>query len=354
MALPFFNRSLKSKTQVLVIDLGSRTTKAVHLQRKGSTYDLINYVIEDAPEGNPVTPEALGDHLKKVSLAAGGRSRKVVVALRVGDSLLRRAELPQVPVSDMRAMLKLGSKNYLQQDLPNYLFDCSIIPRRLSTTPNEPSKGKPKCTVLVGGAQRAVVQTIKAAARHAGLIVEEIAPNLVGAPNAFEIAEPESFAGEVVALADMGFRNTTVTILMEGELMLSRVLGFGGDQLTQSLSNSLGIGYSEAEGIKVGLSSEVEDNLQEALMPLARELRASIDFFEHQHDKPVKHLFASGGTARSEFLIQCLQNELMIPCRVWNPAGKCTLSLPPHQRGEIEQSAPQLTVALGIAASTLN
>jgi Tfp pilus assembly PilM family ATPase len=86
---------------------------------------------------------------------------------------------------------------------------------------------------------------------------------------------------------------------------------------------------------------------------LGRELRASIDFFEHQHDKAVSQVFVSGGSARSDHLLQMLQTDLMAPCVKWNPAGALGLMLPPAQLGEVEQFAPQLAVAIGAALVVL-
>ena len=89
--------------------------------------------------------------------------------------------------------------------------------------------------------------------------------------------------------------------------MLNRVVGIGGDRLTGGLSEAMGISYMEAENIKVGMASEVQANLEPLINPLGRELRASIDFFEHQHDKTATQVFISGGSARSEIIIQALQ-----------------------------------------------
>ena len=170
--------------------------------------------------------------------------------------------------------------------------------------------------------------------------------------NAFEKANPESFAKEVVALVDIGFKNSTINILAQGELVLSRVVAIGGDKITTGLSEALGISYGEAEGIKVGMPKEVESELQPLLMPLGRELRASIDFFEHQQEKTVSQVYVSGGGARSDYFIQTLQAELMVPCTNWNPTSFLAVALPPQQIGELEQIASQLTVALGGAAGS--
>lgn len=347
MALPFLSSQSRKRDQITAIDLGARTTKAVQLQRKGDGLHLLGFTLHDAPAYEKgLSPQLLGEHLNAVCQALGTRSKQVVLVLGVGESLVRHAELPMIPISDMRVMLKFNSKNYLQQDLADFVFDCFIIPPRPGVKP-EPVRAGQKCRVLVGGAKKQIVDDLQAAAKVAGLSPEEVVPGLIAPPNAFEFAQPELFAKEPVALVDIGFKNSSISILLNGELMLSRVVGIGGDRLTNGVAEALGVGYAEAEGIKVGLPSEVQSTMVTLLSPLGRELRASIDFFEHQHDKTVTQVFVSGGSARSDYIIQILQTELMIPCASWNPTAQMKLALPPQQMGEVEQIAPQLTVAVG-------
>jgi Tfp pilus assembly PilM family ATPase len=115
----------------------------------------------------------------------------------------------------------------------------------------------------------------------------------------------------------------------------------------------MGISYAEAEGIKVGMPQEVQDQLEALIGPLGRELRASLDFYEHQNDRPVTQVFVSGGTARSEMILQILQNELMTECKQWNPTSFMEISVPAQQAAELEQVSPQLAVAVGTAMATL-
>ncbi|HYT62058.1 MAG TPA: pilus assembly protein PilM [Haliangiales bacterium] len=353
MALPFLSSQPKRLDQITAIDLGARTTKAVYLQRKGSGLSFLGYALQDAPAYEKgLSPQLLGEHLGAIHQALGGRSRQVVLALGVGEALVRHAELPVVPVADMRIMLKYNSKNYLQQDLPDHVFDCYIIPPRAGVKAEAPKAGQ-KCTVLVGGAKRQHIDDLQAAAKSAGLIPEQIVPSLIGPLNAFELAKPDVFNKDVIALVDIGFKNSSISILLHGELILSRVVGIGGDRLTGGVAEALGVSYAEAEGIKVGLPDEVQAVMVTLLAPLGRELRASIDFFEHQQDKPVTQVFVSGGSARSDYIIQILQTELMVPCLNWNPANFLTMALPPQQMGEIEQISPQLTVAIGAALAVM-
>ena len=111
--------------------------------------------------------------------------------------------------------------------------------------------------------------------------------------------------------------------------------------------------YAEAEGIKLGLAEEVQSTLVALLAPLGRELRASIDFFEHQRDRTVSQVYVSGGSARSDYILETLQTELMAPCARWNPTQSLSLDLTGSQREGIESSAPQLAVAVGTALAVL-
>jgi len=356
MALPFINGSAKSRDQLISIDLGGRTTKAVHMQRRGEGYIISRYALLDAPiYDKNLAADLLGEHLRSVCQTLDAKTRSVTVAIGVHDSIVRHAELPQMPISDMRQVLKNNTKNYLQQDLPGHVFDCFPIAQRATQKQAEKPKlgaGSPKQRVLVAGAKKQLIDEVQTAIKSTGLIADHIVPGLLGPVNTFELAMPEVFSREVVALVDIGFKHTSICILQEGELVLSRVVAIGGDKLTNGLAESLGISYAEAEGIKVGMPTEVQTNLEGLVLPLGRELRASIDFFEHQHDKTVSQVFISGGSARSEFIVKTLQTELLAECKPWNPLSFLQVALPPQQLAEIEHVAPQLTVAVGAAVAT--
>jgi type IV pilus assembly protein PilM len=353
MALSFLSAQPKRRSQIVAIDLGTRTTKAVALQRRGQSFELLRYAIQDAPTRDQApSVQALSDHLKSLHQALDTRAKEVVLIAGVNDTLLRHADVPMMPLADMRQMLRFSSKNYLQQDLPDHFFDCYILPPRGGTGATEAGKGT-KCRVLVGGAKKQFLDQLQEAAKSAGLIPDQITPNLVGPPNAFEMAQPDIFSKEVIALVDIGFKNSTINLLHHGELSLSRVVQIGSDRLTSGLAESMGLNYADAETAKLEMTDDARAHLMPSIMPLGRELRASIDFFEKQEDKTISQVFLSGGAARSPFIIEALQSELMVPCKSWNPASFLTLALPPQQMGELEPLVPQLAVAIGGAVAAL-
>ena len=358
MALPFFESGpRKKRDHVVAIDLGGRTTKAVFLQRRDEDFVLSRYALLDAPiYEKSLSVELLTEHLKAVCQALDAKGKLTAIAVGVNDSLMRHVEMPRMPVEDMRLVLKNNSRNYLQEDLPKYVFDCFIVSQRTVPVASDPAKAAAptlKQKVLVAGARKQLVDDFLTAIKAAGMVAGHIVPGLLGPVNTFEAAMPEVFSRSVVALVDIGFKHSSIAIIAEGELMLSRVVAIGGDRFSAGLAESMGISYAEAEGIKVGMAGEVQPVLESLLTPLGRELRASIDFFEHQQDRPVLQVYVSGGSAKSEFVLQSLQTELVVECKTWMPTTFLQMALPPQQTAEIDQVAPQLTTALGAALTSL-
>ena len=207
---------------MIAVDLGSRVTKAVHIQRRGNGFSLCRYMILDAPLFEKIlTVEMLSEHLQGVSKGLEAKNQAIALTLGVNDTLVRHVEMPVMPLNDMRSVLKLNSKIYLQQDLTGYVFDCHATQpgknaskqNQTASAPGAPAKQK----ILVAGAKKQIVDDLITAARNAGFIADHIVPSVLGPVNAFERAMPEAFAHEVVALVDIGFKASSISILHEGE-----------------------------------------------------------------------------------------------------------------------------------------
>lgn len=339
---------------MLAVDLGSRTTKAVHLERRGAAFVLRGVAVMDAPIfEKTLSADLLAEHLKAVCQALPARPKWVTLAANANDVMVRHAEVPRLAPGDLRMILKHNSKTYLQQELIGYVFDSHALAGNPPKSGEPVPAGQQKQQVLIAGAKKQLVDDFVDGAREAGLTAEYIVPGLVGPVNAFELAMPEVFAKEAVALVDIGFRGTSISLLQRGQFILSRVLGLGGDKFTSGLAEALGVSYAEAEGIKIGMPREVESHLEALVLPLGRELRASIDFFEHQQDQPVQHVFLLGGSARSEFIVQKLQQELMVECKILNATTFLQTEIPPAQAAELDQTAVLLAVALGAGLAAL-
>ena len=109
MALPFLAGKVK-RTQMVSVDLGSRITKAVLLEQRGGAWALTGYALLDAPLfEKKISPELLTEHLRAVVEALGTKIKLVTVALSLDDAVVRLVDLPQMPVDEMRLVLKKGT-----------------------------------------------------------------------------------------------------------------------------------------------------------------------------------------------------------------------------------------------------
>jgi type IV pilus assembly protein PilM len=343
---------------MISVDLGTRTTKAVLLEQRGEVWALSRYALLDAPIfDKKISPELLAEHLKNVVQTLETEAKYITLSIGLDDAIVRQVELPQIPVDEMRLVLKNNAKAYLQQDLTGHVFDCYVFPPKLVPTgkPAETSKAAsiPKLKVMVTGAKQQLIGDFQTAIKEAGLVADHIVPGLVGPMNAFEAAMPEIFNNESVALVDIGFNHTSICVLDRGEMALTRVVNIGGDKFTAGLAEVMNITYAEAEGIKVGMAPEVQSALEMQVLPLGRELRASLDFFEHQQDRAISQVYVSGGSARSEMILQMLHAEMIVECKTWNPTTFLQLALPGQQAVEIEHIGSQLTVAVGAALAAI-
>src|SRR5438093_536075 len=144
MGVPFISSHAKRRDQVVALDLGGRTTKAVHVQRRGDQFSLLNYSVLDSPIfEKSFSPDVLAEHLKNVSRALGNRGRQVTLALGVNETIFRQVEAPLMPIPDLRLMLKFNTKTYLQQELPDHVSHCQFAASSLSPTHGDASKAKP-------------------------------------------------------------------------------------------------------------------------------------------------------------------------------------------------------------------
>ncbi|HON06598.1 MAG TPA: pilus assembly protein PilM [Verrucomicrobiota bacterium] len=353
MSIAIGSQRPKKYDQIIGVDFGRRTTKAISIKRRGEVFEFSNYAIVDTPvfEKN-LTAEPLAEHLKSVIKKLDTKAKRINMAIGSADSIVRIVDLPAMAVANMRLMLKHSSKTYLQQELSDYVFDCFILPPGKIMPKQSEEERKTtaqKYRVVVGGAKQQLIDEIQKAAKAARITIDNLIPGLICPVNSFEYAQPDVFKNESVALVDLGFKGSSISVLVQGEIALNRVVNIGGDNLTSGLAEALGITYTEAEGIKVGMPEEVQAHLEPIITTLGRELRASIDFCEHQYNVTVGQVFISGSAARSDFLLKCLQNELIVPCHRWNPAAFMKYELPPQLIADVEQVAPQLAVAIGAA-----
>ena len=339
--------------EVVALDIGARVTKAVHLRRRHGALMLVDYLLAPTPQpavagDSGWSSAALGDHLRAVMKQFKTPCRRVVLTLAHDSVILTHAELPQTAPGDLRKMIKLSPKAYLQQDLPGHVFD--VFWRRQPGTADTAFTRRRRSRVMVAAARRNVVDSAQAAARAAGLQLVALTPVAVALTNAFRMVRDDSHP-DAAALLDVGATHSTITIVQQGDVLLTRTVALGSDKFADVLS--VGDNNQAGAGLEDAPPDVLQTSLQKAILAFAREVDASAGFYTSQFERHIGQLFVSGGTARSQMVLQMLESELSFSCESWNLLRHMAVELPEQRMRELEYEMPQLIVAIGCAAGVL-
>lgn len=322
------------------------------MRRSGETWALTHYAVRRVPLGNGGTSTLTGvaEQLQRIMSDLDDQVRRAFVALSCSSAVIAHAELPRMPIQEVRSTLKLNGTRYLRRDFSNYLIDAVEVPGTTTASKDEKTG---KMNVLVGGASRDDVAWYRNALQSAKIHPIAIDLAAVSVVNAFQASQPDVCEKEIVLLVDVGSRSTTINFLWHGIPLVTRIIPVAGLHLSEHVGQALALPAEQAEEKKIQMTGAIPVLVRAALSPLAREIRSSIDFFERQHECCVGKAFACGGSACSGPLIGFLSEEVGIQMTCWNPVDGFEMNQLKGNRESLVGIAPSLAAAIGVAVGRL-
>jgi type IV pilus assembly protein PilM len=161
--------------------------------------------------------------------------------------------------------------------------------------------------------------------------------------------------GRTVALIDLGAAKASINILRDNVSFFAREVPMGGQDLTNAIARRLGLEPSQAEAIKRAPGDQVavvQEAVSQVLEDLGNEINLSFDFFENQFDGEVQEVWLTGGTALLPFLEESFEKIFEKRTKTWNPIEGLKVRADNVDVEALNQLAPQLAVALGLAAAS--
>jgi type IV pilus assembly protein PilM len=350
----FLRRNKRTKRDVVVgLDVGARVLKAAVLQRENETIKLARYQVVPSTAGSDksASVDRLSAELNDLMSQLGVSERSARIAISCPSATVCETEMPRAPLDEAKNALRLNSSRYVRRDLSNFYLDAI----ELADEPANDGKGKaaPVMRVLVAAADREEVRWYRSALEAAKIRPETIELSALTVVNAFQLGNAELCEKEIVVLLDIGAHSTSINLLRHGQPAMTRIMHFGGNHISDFVASVLTLRPAAAEEEKIKMSEAVQPLVGQALSPLAREIRSSIDFFERQQDCHVTRAFACGGSAMSRMILKFLSDEVGFHIEHWNPVQSLSTA---HFNGEaetLERVAPCLAAAIGVAAPQL-
>jgi type IV pilus assembly protein PilM len=175
-------------------------------------------------------------------------------------------------------------------------------------------------------------------------------------------------SNSTVALLNLGASVMNINIVKGATPLFTRDVSVGGNQYTDALQKELDLSFDDAESLKLGRKvATVSDDaklpiVQQVTELIVLEIQKTFDFFRASTQYAsssttssttasgdhIERIYLAGGSSQVPGLMEALRREFSLPVEMLNPFLKIE---PPADSDAdwIEQHAPQLSVAVGLA-----
>jgi type IV pilus assembly protein PilM len=337
------------------LDIGSTAVRAAELT-EGSPPTVIRAaqvpLSAGAVENGEVRDvEAVSEALRELWTRGGFKSRKVWMGVGNQRVVVREIALPTMAEKELRQSLGFQVQEFIPMPVDEAVLDYHLI-EEIEVD------GRPMMRLLLVAAQKAMVDTLVAAATGAKLepmgldLVPFAMVRAVGATGAG--MELETTGGE--AVVDVGAHVTNIVVHAAGETRFVRILPSGGRDITVAIARGLSVDDEVAERLKRGETVDDVDATPEQAHEIAMqratqfvdEIRSSLEFYTAQtQGARIERLLISGGGSKLEGFIDILRQRIPVtvePGRVFSRVGS-QLSLSEDAQNEAE---PVLATAVGL------
>src|SRR2546421_5893799 len=239
-----FQRPTKN---VVGVDIGSSSVKAVELQGKNGNFELVSLGYEGLQPDSIVDGQIM--ELNSVSNAIANifnehkiKTMKVAAGVNGHSVIVKNIVLPQMTADELQESFAWHAEEHIPFDISDVNLDYHVT----GSTPDA-------IHVLLAACKRDKIANLKQTIQLAGKQPSVIDVDAFALQNCYELNyEPQP--GQVVALLNIGASTTNINILNGTRSVFTRDASVGGNQYTGLLQKELGLTFEQAEAGKRGVA----------------------------------------------------------------------------------------------------
>ncbi len=346
-----FRLGKKNKTKpgagIIGIDLAATGIKMVEISQENGGFALKHYAFAtlDKTILTPINLRenlALAAELIKTGIEQGGFSGLRVVASLPSSHVFQGVITIQAQ-DKTEAELKPLIENQMAKLLPFPVSEAVLDSRII------PQENKEYFKIQLNAAPKTLIESY--VRLFAGLGVELLS------------LETETFAlirslvgtdQGAILLVDIGEQRSSLVIVKAGIPLITRGIKIGGREITQTIMDSLGLGFKEAELMKRDFSynqtKDLPPAIKTALAPVLHEIRYIINLATQAMIEDlgsIDKILLTGGSSRMNGLAEYLQAEIGLNIYLGDPWNR--LQVPRDGGLVLDEVGPKLAVAIGLA-----
>jgi type IV pilus assembly protein PilM len=342
-------------SSVVGLDIGRDRLRAVEVVNADKARPTVVRVAELAlPDGAVRSGEVrelhtVSEGIKKLWIAGGFKSKKVILGMGNNRVLARDFTVPKAGIEQIRESLPFHVQDILPVPVGDALLDFYPVSEGVG------ENGPVVHGLLIAAIKESVLTNVNAV-RQAGLSPVQV--DLVPFALTRVLVRSRATTG-AVALIDIGASTTHVVVTAGGVPQFVRMIAVGGDDLTRALTTKVELSPDDAEAAKrargysgapvnSALEKRTAEVINENVAELLNSLRNTIAYFVNtRNSEPVEAVVLTGGGARLAGLPEALSALLRIEVVPVLPFDSIDLS-PAVARLSADERQ-DMTVALGLA-----
>lgn len=357
-----------SGDSVLGVDIGTSSLKVVQLRKEHGraileTYGEIAlgpYAGTEVGRATHLDPDNIKNALRDVTTEANVTANKAGFAIPFSSSLTAVVDFPKLPKAQLEPMIPLEARKYIPLPINEVTLDWFFIPDAPLSDEWSRSRAAEKKEIVKK-------QEVLLVAIHNETLSNYQA--IVGGSNlAVGFYELEVFSvvrsavGHGVApvmIIDIGAATTKVYIVERGIVRTSHLINIGAQELTLSITRSLGWSFDRAERVKreqglltvQGADAQQSQQVQAALLStlgrMVSEINRVLLSYEKKHEQNVSRAILAGGGAALPGFAAYITEHMSIVVESANPFEK--VQAPAFLNEVLTEVGPEFAVAVGVA-----
>lgn len=335
--------------QLVGLDIGSSSIKAVELKAGRTGYELVSFGLEPLAQ-DTVVDGAIMDApqvaaaISKVFEQQKIKTKNVATSVSGHSVIVKRVTLPLMTEEELYDRIPSEASQHIPFDIADVNLSYQLLESMDS-----------QMDVLLVAVKKDKILNHTNVLAQAGKTPVVVDIDAFALQNSFEVNyEPD--AGQTVALLNIGASVMNINIIRGGVPLFTRDVSVGGNQYTDALQKELDLNFDDAERLKKGetLASVSEDQRAQILRSvsdiLTLEIQKTFDFFRATASgENIQRIVMAGGTARVPGLIELLREEFAMPVEELYPFRKIVPNPSRHSEEQIREMAPRLAIAVGLA-----
>jgi type IV pilus assembly protein PilM len=342
----------QAKKNLVGLDIGSSSVKAVELQRKGSALQLMSLGYENLQPDTVVDGQIMElNNVSNVIVSIFNehtiKTQRVAAGVSGHSVIVKNIVLPQMSEDELQESFSWHAEEHIPFDIADVNLDYQVT-----------GNASDALHVLMAACKSDKIANVKQAIQLAGKHPVIIDVDAFALQNCYEV-NYQPRPGEVVALLNIGAATMNINILNGARSVFARDASVGGSQYTSLLQKELGLTFEQAESVKRGLplpegieARPIQPIIETVSDILALEVKKTMDFYRataEEGSESIQKILVSGGGSKLPGLADYLTKRFEIPVEVFDPFRSIEVDSRKFDPDYMREVIPELAVAVGLA-----